>query len=161
MIEINHVQSYRDGGTLEVAYNKDKVFCIDNRIKSKQQLKKSDSKIEQYSVYPCYPSKGTPICSLEQLQVARLVFLKAIDYCDYPSEFSQTPAIENGLDWIERQIEKIETEIRMPLEIARIICEMESVCHSEGIGPNNRYLMKWIVNAYPTIKSEFSWLNWE
>lgn len=45
--------------------------------------------------------------------------------------------------------------------IARIICEMEEVCHSESQGPDNGKLMAWIGKTYPELKEEFSWFPWD
>jgi len=53
-----------------------------------------------------------------------------------------------------------ENEISIPIELARVICEMEGVCYSEGVGPDSDKLMAWIAKNYPALKDEFSYLPW-
>lgn len=52
-------------------------------------------------------------------------------------------------------------EIKMPLEIARGICQAEASCHSEGLSSNDPKLMAWIAKNYPQLKEEFAWIGWE
>lgn len=41
--------------------------------------------------------------------------------------------------------------MEIPYEIAKIICEMDYICHGEGIGPDRSELMLWIHQKYPKL----------
>lgn len=45
-------------------------------------------------------------------------------------------------------------------EIAKKIIQMESVCFSEGSGPDISELLLFIGSEYPEIKDAYSYLNW-
>lgn len=45
-------------------------------------------------------------------------------------------------------------------EWSMAILNMESVCFSEGIGPDISEILRWIARVYPDLKTKFSWLNW-
>lgn len=51
-------------------------------------------------------------------------------------------------------------DTNLTYDAARVIVEMEVVCHSEGIGPDSSELMNWIGKEYPELKEEFNYLSW-
>jgi len=46
----------------------------------------------------------------------------------------------------------------MTLRRARVICEMEAACFSEGIGPDSAELLRLVFSLYPELREEFSYL---
>lgn len=51
-------------------------------------------------------------------------------------------------------------EINLPHDLAEMICQMEEVCHGEGMGPDNEKLMLWIQETYPDLREKFAYLYW-
>ena len=51
-------------------------------------------------------------------------------------------------------------EISLPYDIAEMICQMEGVCFSEGLGPNTEKLMLWIQETYPDLRNEYDYMPW-
>lgn len=56
-------------------------------------------------------------------------------------------------------IEVFEDDLTMTFEIARVICEMSTVCHENNVTIDNKKIVFWIFESFPVLKEEFEQLK--
>ncbi len=94
------VDTFRDGGTVDISQNNITIFCINKMMGGEEN---------KHAVYACYPTEGVPISGMPELKRAHRVLTEAVQYFRAPNELI---GIAEGLTWINKQIRAIENEAK-------------------------------------------------